>query len=130
MANVERGGELLRINGTTGETSPVPGADFQNLTGVAVAPDGNYWVLEDRHGGIGPSVARFDPVKRQRTLVSSRGVLHGLFRIALERAGTVVVSNPGLEGDGQLIRVAPANGAQSIVAQGGAFVEPFGLAVV
>ena len=130
VANVERGGELLRIDRATGEISPVPGTDFQNLTGVAVAPDGNYWVLEDRHGGIGPCVERFDPVTKHRTLVSNRGLLRGLFRIALEAGGTVVVSDPGIDCDGRLTRVDRTTGAQSILSQGGSMVEPFGVTVV
>ena len=130
VANVERGGELLRVDRVSGAAAPVPGADFQNLVGIAVGPDGIIWALEDRHG-VGSSLVRFDPVSKQRTLVAARGLLRGPFRVALEASGTLVVSVPDIGGgDGQLIRVDRSSGTQTVVAQAAPMVEPFGLAVV
>ena len=130
VANVERGGELLRVNRVTGEPAPVPGAEFQNLVGIAVAPDGIIWALEDRHG-VGSSLVRFDPVAKQRTLVAARGLLLGPFRVVLEASGTIVVSEPDVgRGDGRLIRIDRSSGAQTVLAQGDPMVEPFGLAIV
>jgi streptogramin lyase len=129
VVNVEAGGELVRLNRVSGEPTPVPGADFQNPRGVAVGPDGIIWVVEDRHG-VGPSVVRFDPVSKQRTLLTSRGLLRGPFRIALEARGTMVVSDPDVSGgNGLLIRVDSTSGAQSVLAQGELLVEPFGIAI-
>lgn len=130
VANVERGGELLRVDAATGAATSVPGTPFQNLVGIAVGADGVVWVLEDRHG-VGPSLVRFDPVSAQRTLVAARGLLRGPFRVALERSTTVVVSVPDIgSGDGQVVRIDRSSGAQSVLAQGAPMVEPFGLAVV
>lgn len=130
VVNVERGGELLRVDRETGAGTSVAGAAFQNLVGIAVGTDGVIWVLEDRHG-VGPSLVRFDPVSTQRTLVAARGLLRGPFRVALERSETLVVSVPDVGiGDGQLIRIDRSSGAQSVLAQGPPMVEPFGVAVV
>ncbi len=130
IVNVERGGELVRVDRVTEKHKAVPGALFHNPIGIAVASDGILWVVEDRHG-VGPSVVRFDTATQQRTTVSARGLLRGPFRIALEAGDTVVVTDPDVGGGtGRLIRVNRVTGTQSILAQDGFLVEPFGVAVV
>ena len=130
VVDVERGGELVRLDRVSGERVPLPGAEFHNPVGVAVDPDGIMWVVEDRHG-VGPSLVRYDSTTGQRTLLTSRGLLRGPFRVAIEAGGNFVVSDPDMvDGQGRLVRVDRQSGAQSVLSAGGHFVHPFGVAVV
>ena len=130
VVDIERGGTLVRLDGVSGERIPLPGAEFHNPAGVAVEPDGIMWVVEDRHG-VGPSLVRYDSTSGQRTLLTSRGLLRGPFRVAIDPGGDFVVSDPDMvDGQGRLVRVDRQTGAQSVLSQGGHFVHPFGIAVV
>ena len=57
VANLTSGGQLFRIDRVNGQATPVKGADFVNLRGVAIASDGMMWVLENRPG-VGTSIVR------------------------------------------------------------------------
>lgn len=130
VVDVESGGSLVRLDRVSGEPIPLTGAEFHNPTGVAVEPDGLLWVLEDRHG-VGPSLVRYDSTTGQRTLLSSRGLFRGLFRVVIEPSGNFVVSDPDMvDGHGRLVRVARQGGTQSVLSEGGHLVHPFGIAVV
>ena len=130
VVDIERGGTLVRLDRVSGEPIPLPGADFHNPVGVALDPDGIMWVVEDRHG-VGPSLVRYDSMTGQRTLLTSRELLRGPFRVVIEPGGNFVVSDPDMvDGHGRLIRVDRQTGAQSVLSEGGHFVHPFGIAVV
>ncbi|HUR23354.1 MAG TPA: hypothetical protein VMZ73_05720 [Acidimicrobiales bacterium] len=130
VVDVERGGTLIRLDRLSGERIPLPGAEFHNPIGVAVDPDGIIWMVEDRHG-VGPSLVRYDSTTGQRTLLTSRGLLRGPFRVVVEVSGDFVVSDPDIvDGHGRLVRVDRQTGAQSVLSEGGHFVHPFGIAVV
>ena len=130
VVDVQSGGSLVRLDRVSGEPIPLTGAEFHNPTGVAVDTDGIIWVLEDRQG-VGPSLVRYDSTTGQRTLLSSGGLLRGLFRVVVEPSGSFVVSDPDMvDGHGRLVRVTRQGGAQSVLSEGGHFVHPFGIAVV
>lgn len=130
VVDVESGGTLVRLDRVSGKRIPLPGAEFHNPAGLAVEPDGIMWVVEDRHG-VGPSLVRYDSTTGQRTLLTSRELLRGPFRVAIEPGGDFVVSDPDMVGGhGRLVRVDRQSGAQSVLSEGGHFVHPFGVAVV
>ena len=67
----------------------------------------------------------------ESTLLTAQGELRGAFTLALEGDATILVANPtDTGGIGRLIRITRRSGTQSIVSQGGAFVDPFGVVVV
>jgi glucose/arabinose dehydrogenase len=86
---------------------------------------------------FGPGVLiRVDPVTRAQTTVSSGGVFHDPFGVAVEADGKILVADPPTvdkQGEviapGGVIRVDPDSGAQTTVFSGGALVRPRGIAV-
>jgi len=77
-------------------------------------------------------IVKVDPTTGAQTLVSSGGLLDGLWGIAIEASGHIIVTDmahPIYGGAPEIIRVDPATGAQTLVSAGGLLVRPRGLAI-
>jgi DNA-binding beta-propeller fold protein YncE len=136
-------GAVVRVDPTTGVQSLVSrGGALVDPAGVAIAPDGALFVVENVGEQRVPAVIRIDPRSGAQSTVTQAGELCNPFGIAFEPGGDLVVADYGsLEVDGRpivecptrptgaLIRVEPSTGSQTLVSEGGLFRSPFGLAV-
>jgi sugar lactone lactonase YvrE len=132
-------GAVIRVDPLTGRQSLLAsGGEFYDPAGIAVAPNGDIYVADNRAPDNDGAVIRVDPRSGAQTLVTSAGMLDLPFGIAVDRDGTLLVSNR-IEEDslptpctpvGRIVRVNPASGAQSAVGvQGGQLSFPLGLAL-
>ena len=128
---------VLRVDPTTGaQTVLSSGGFFVFPFGIAIEANGNILVAdEDAFGGPG-AIIRVDPVTGEQAQppVSSGGFFAAPSGIAIEANGNVVVADQvsavsPFNGDGGIIRVNPATGAQTPVSSGGRFGCPFAIAV-
>ena len=139
-----RDGAVIRVDPLTGRQSLVSsGGEFFDPAGVAVAPDGQLYVVDNRAPDNDGAVIRVDPRTGAQTLVTQRsaepgrGELDLPFGIAFERDGNLVVSNRVSPGElppicqplGKVVRVNPVTGYQHGVAGDGHISWPLGLAV-
>jgi DNA-binding beta-propeller fold protein YncE len=81
-------------------------------------------LVSDGAFGTG-AVILVDPVTGSQTTVSAGGSLGGLWGIALDANGDILVAATSTG----IIRIAPSTGGQTIVSTGGSFVAPQGIAV-
>jgi DNA-binding beta-propeller fold protein YncE len=139
-----RDGAVIRVDPLTGRQSLVSrGGEFFDPAGIAVAPDGQIYVVDNRAPDDDGAVIRIDPRTGAQTLVTERssapgrGELDLPFGIAIERDGKLVVSNrvsplelpllcPPI---GKVVRVDPVTGNQVKVSSDGHIAWPLGLAV-
>jgi DNA-binding beta-propeller fold protein YncE len=127
-------GALIRVEPSTGRQSVVSAGNlFRSPFGVAVDPDGGILVANEGVTATGAVVAVDPSTGDQRTV--SPNVVDDLFRfperVALAPDGNLLVSDFQLaDRFGGVVRVSPADGAQSIAWQGELFNNPLGLAVV
>jgi DNA-binding beta-propeller fold protein YncE len=139
-----RDGAVIRVDPLTGRQSLVSsGGEFFDPAGIAVAPDGQIYVVDNRAPDNDGAVIRVDPRTGAQTLVTERSGKPGRraldlpFGIAIEQDGNLVVSNrvspdqiplicPSL---GKVVRVDPASGYQHEVDSAGHMSFPLGLAV-
>ncbi|MBD0283210.1 MAG: PKD domain-containing protein [Thermoleophilaceae bacterium] len=135
-------GAVIRVDPTTGaQTAVSSGGELVDPAGVAVAPDGALYVLENVGRRGEPAVIRVDPHSGAQSTVAEGGELCYPFGIALEADGDILVTDYGDHGvagrpvvdcprdAGCLIRIDREGGRQTVVSQGGLFGKPFGLAV-
>ena len=137
-------GRVIRVDPATGNQTLVSeGGRLVDPAGIAVAPDGALYVLENVGAGGTPEVLRVDPATGAQSVVTSGNLLCYPFGIAIEPAGTLVVTDFGDEGEvdcpvdldqGLVVRVHPASGAQTLVSKralpwGLILEKPFGVAV-
>ena len=133
-------GAVIRVDPLTGRQSLVSsGGEFFDPAGIAVAPDGQIYVVDNRAPDDDGAVIRVDPRTGAQTLVTEGGQLDLPFGIAFQRDGSLVVANrefpdprrppPCQELGGRLIRVDPATGVQRLISEDQQFALPFGLAV-
>jgi DNA-binding beta-propeller fold protein YncE len=137
-------GAVIRVDPLTGRQSLLSsGGEFFDPAGIAVAPDGQIYVVDNRAPDNDGAVIRVDPRTGVQALVTERSSAPGRdqldlpFGIAIERDGSLVVSNrespsalpllcPLL---GKVVRVDPATGSQARVGGGEHIAWPLGLAV-
>jgi sugar lactone lactonase YvrE len=127
-------GTVVRVNPVSGEQHGV--AEAEHIAwplGVAVAPDGALVVANECGGGAG--VVQVDAFAGHQIDITGNGdedVLVTPERIAFDPAGALLVSdfNVGADEDGGIVRVDPANGAQTLVRAGELFNDPIGIAAV
>jgi len=118
------------------------GGRLVDPSGIAVAPDGTLYVLENVGAAGDPEVLRVNPSTGAQAVVTSGDELCYPFGIAIEPAGSLVVADSGsvsggvdCENDaGAVVRVNAATGGQTIVSKRaepwGLLIEkPFGVAV-
>jgi sugar lactone lactonase YvrE len=122
-------GAIIRVNPYTGHQSLVSsGGLFFDPAGIAVAPDGSIYVIDNLFGPTGGIVIRVDPHTGTQQLIASNfnapGLFDHSFAIAIDRDGSLIVANRSIAGPlplgcglaGSVLRVNPANGTQSLLA--------------
>jgi sugar lactone lactonase YvrE len=137
-------GAVIRVDPVTGRQSLVSsGGEFFDPAGIAVAPDGQLYVVDNRAPDNDGAVIRVDPRTGAQTLVTETTGLPGRdeldlpFGIAIAPDGDLLVANrvspvqlPVLcEALGKVVRVDPVTGEQELVAEDGEIAWPLGLAV-
>jgi hypothetical protein len=119
-------GRIIRVDPASGAQSVVSaGGELVDPAGIAVAPDGTLFVVENV--GVGPArdpaVLRIDPATGAQTVLTRGGNLCYPFGIALESNGVLVVTDFGdllpqidcPQNFGGVYRVNPGTGAQSVL---------------
>ncbi len=128
-------GRVIRVDPATGMQSLVAsGGRLVDPSGIAVAPDGTLYVLENVGASGDPEVLRVNPSTGAQAVVTSGDELCYPFGIAIEPAGSLVVTDSGsvsggvdCENDaGAVVRVNAATGGQTIVSKR---AEPWGLLI-
>ena len=137
-------GAVIRVDPLTGVQSLVSsGGEFFDPAGIAVAPDGQIYVVDNRAPDNDGAVIRVEPRSGAQTLVTERSSAPGRreldlpFGIAIEGDGKLVVSNRESPASlpilcsvlGKVVRVDPATGDQAKVSGAGHIAWPLGLAV-
>jgi sugar lactone lactonase YvrE len=137
-------GAVIRVDPLTGRQSLVSsGGEFFDPAGLAVAPDGQIYVVDNRARDDDGAVIRVDPRSGAQTLVTERSHAAGRreldlpFGIAIESDGNLVVSNRESPIElpllcpifGKVVRVNPVSGDQVRVSGGARLALPLGLAV-
>ena len=122
-------GRIIRVDPATGAQSLVSqGGELVDPAGIAVAPDGSLFVVENVGVGpaLDPAVIRIDPATGAQSVLTRGGSLCYPFGIALEPSGNLIVTDFGdlivggtiqincLQDFGSVVRVTPA-GAQSLL---------------
>ena len=123
----EKDGAVIRVDPLTGAQRLVAsGGEFYDPAGIAVAPDGRLYVVDNRAPDNDGAVIEVDPVTGAQRLVSEGDMLDLPFGIAVDGDGTLVVTNrtaPGGLGGcnpiGSVIRVDPASGHQERISRSG-----------
>jgi sugar lactone lactonase YvrE len=137
-------GRVIRVDPLTGRQSLVSsGGVLVDTAGIAVAANGTIYVVDNLAADGDGGVIRIDPRTGAQTVIA-RGPgtllepdLDLPFGILVDRDGTLVVSNRETPGDctllppgGSLIRIDPATGARSRIADRSLFAlfdRPLGL---
>jgi DNA-binding beta-propeller fold protein YncE len=131
-------GRIIRVDPITGRQSLLAGgAPLVDPAGLAVAPNGEVYVVDNHEADGSGRVIRIDPASGAQTVIAEGALLDLPFGILVDRDGSLVVSNrvtPGSCAPGQvgyLVRVQPANGSQSLLSGGSAslFSYPLGVAL-
>lgn len=123
-------GSVATLDLTTDEIVDVAAPGAGELRDVALAPDGSLIAIDagDSAGTEADGrVLRIDPATGDSTPLSSGGLLHNLFGIAIDEDGAVFVTNQDGTGGGQVVKVDPVTGDQSLVAST-PLVGPWGIA--
>ena len=94
----QKDGALIRVDPFTGAQSVVSsGAGFYDPAGIAVAPDGTLYVVDNLSADNNGGVIRVDPRTGAQKLIASNFNVLGLFDlpfgIAVDRDGSLVVVN-------------------------------------
>ena len=117
------GGAVFRVDPDTGaQTTVSSGGMFKQPTDIAVAPNGDIFVTENNDG----TVLKVDPTTGAQTLVATTGDNQS---IAIEAAGTILVSQPGFSRTDHLFRINPAAATVGTLSEGGSFNQPIGIAI-
>jgi DNA-binding beta-propeller fold protein YncE len=137
-------GAIIRVDPLTGvQTLVSSGGEFYDPAGIAVAPDGQLYVVDNRAPDNEGAVIRVDPRTGAQTLVTERSDLPGRneldlpFGIAIESDGNLVVANrvsadqipPNCQPLGKVVRVNPVTGLQQEIGNAGSIAWPLGIAV-
>jgi sugar lactone lactonase YvrE len=137
-------GAIVRVDPLSGVQSLVSsGGEFYDPAGIAVGPDGQLWVADNRAPDDDGAVIKVDPRTGAQTLVTERAddpardKLDLPFGIAVEASGDLVVTNRVLpdvlpsacQALGTVVRVDPATGNQQEVSVAGSIAWPLGVAV-
>ena len=125
-------GRIIRVDPATGVQSLVSqGGELVDPAGIAVAPDGTLFVVENV--GVGPArdpaVIRIDPATGAQSVLTRGGNLCYPFGIAIEPSGNLIVTDFGdltaggaiqidcLQDFGSVVRVSAVGRAAAAVLQ-------------
>ncbi len=136
-------GAVIRVDPATGRQSMLSrGGALVDPAGIAIAPGGTVYVVENVGTTGFPGVIRIDPRSGAQTRVAEGGALCNPFGVALEADGGLVVSDYGdlvsaggitvidcPLNAGSLVRVPTDRRAPALLASAGVFGSPFGVAV-
>ena len=139
-------GRIIRVDPVSGRQSVVAsGEHLVDPAGLAVAPDGLIYVVENVGSAGAPGVVMVNPATGAQSVVAQGGQLCYPFGIAYEPRGSLVVSSYGDFSDGStvvncaydfgaLIRIDLASKAQSVLSRnapewGNLFRNPLGVTV-
>jgi PKD domain len=139
-------GRIIRVDPVSGHQSVVTqGEHLVDPAGLALAPDGVIYVVENVGTSGSPGVVAVNPTTGAQTVVSQGGQLCYPFGIAVGADGALLVTSYGDFSDGTtivncqhdfgaLIRIDPATKAQSILSRnapewGNLFRNPLGVTV-
>ena len=134
-------GAVIRVDPVSGRQSLVSsGGSFYDPAGIAVGPGGVLYVVDNLAADNNGGVIRVDPRTGAQTLIASNnpvGLFDLPFGIAVDRDGSLVVVNRRTAGalpttclpSGNVIRVNPATGAQSLISAAGDLALPLGVAI-
>ncbi len=128
-------GSVFRVNPTNGAQTPISSLGrLAYPLGVAAAADGSLAIANECGGVSADGVVRIRPDGAQEhvTTNNTEDVLQTPERIAFDPSGGLLVTDyvVGADGDGGLVRVNPATGAQAVVTTDSLFNHPLGIAVV
>src|SRR2546426_1087234 len=128
-------GALFLINPSNGTQTLISSGNLLTETVGAVIEANGTIVATDRIKGI----VRVDPATGGQTLLSAATATNDFFGIARDNNGDFIVADSGLNSDktllvppgipGRIIRIDKTTGAQSVIAQGGNIVHPYGVAI-
>src|SRR2546426_139416 len=128
-------GALFLINPSNGTQTLISSGNLLSETVGAVIEANGTIVATDRIKGI----VRVDPATGCQTLLSAATATNDFFGIARDNNGDFIVADSGLNSDkvllvppgipGRIIRIDKTTGAQSVIAQGGNIVHPYGVAI-
>jgi sugar lactone lactonase YvrE len=139
-----RDGAVIRVDPLSGRQSLLSsGGEFFDPAGIAVAPDGQIYVVDNRAPDNDGAVIRVDPRTGAQTVVTERSSEPGRdkldlpFGIAVEGDGKLLVANRvapnqvpiACQALGRVVRVDPVSGDQHEVANAGHIAWPLGVAV-
>jgi DNA-binding beta-propeller fold protein YncE len=125
-------GKVVRVNPITGDQTRVSSdGRISWPLGLAVRPDGDIVVANEC--GTGGGLVRVDRRGLGQHLITPNDpedVLVTPERVAFDPAGRLLVSDfsAGSDGEGGIVSVDPATGAQSLVLAGSPFNHPLGIA--
>jgi hypothetical protein len=119
---------IAHLNLTSGQLVNVAANAAGDLKGVALAPDGSI-IATTTDGGPSnsPAVLRIDPSDGSSVTIASGENLINPLGVTVAESGKIYVTNSDGAGHGQVIRIDPTNGAQSVVAST-PLVAPWGIA--
>jgi sugar lactone lactonase YvrE len=130
---------ILRFDPATGAVAVLSeGGLFTDLDGIALAADAVYAADHGDASGTPPAILRVDATTGAQSTVTTGGSLVRPIDVAVESAGTLVVLDGGTGSGAKLVRVQPADGAQTVLvapgalgpSAGGVAVDPDGTIVV
>ena len=139
-------GRIIRVDPVTGHQSVVTqGEHLVEPAGLALAPDGVIYVVENVGTSGSPGVVAVNPSTGAQSVVTQGGQLCYPFGIAVGADGALLVTSYGDFSDGTtivncqhdfgaLVRIDPATNAQSILSRnapewGNLFRNPLGITV-
>jgi hypothetical protein len=128
------GGEVLRVmpggqSTLTTDTAPKGPPELDAPSDMAFLPDGNIVVTDEGFTGFVPDVVEVNANTGARTLISGNGrgkgpALSVPDSVAVEASGDILVSNEGVTGGTQLLRIDPATGDRVVLSANGTGTGP------
>ena len=121
---------VASLNLSNGQLVNVPANAAGDLKGVALAPDGSLIATDTGPTGGAAAdgrVLRIDPADGSAVPIAAGENLINPLGVAVAESGKIYVTSSDGAGHGEVIRIDPGNGAQSVVAST-PLVAPWGIA--
>jgi len=127
-------GAIIRVNLQTGTQTVVsskntPGNMMKAPSDVAIAPDGNYYVVDPAALDGNGALFKVNATTGAQTVISQDQFFHNPRGIALDANGNVLVADEHTAGGGggRVELVDPSTGAQTLICPQGDFFTPLGV---